>query len=733
MNSLIDRRRVMESNEKSSLYDRVFSWSIKDILNRDLHKRQRKTIPDRFRSVDEYFQCFVPHLLEETRTELFSSVKSLSRSPVFEIYSIATRDSSGSSTNKSYDIALKGSATAGAKYEPKCGDLIALTEERPRRIDDLNPLLLAYVFKANGGDQISVHSSKSIPLAGLEPQFRFGVYLMGLTTNTRIWNALHNESATSSLIHSVLQANTLATEECFCDGTGVEGCQSQRVLDIIRSAKLNSSQETAIMGCIKTRNCSHKNTVKLIWGPPGTGKTKTVATLLFALLNLKCKTVVCAPTNTAIVEVTSRLLALFKETSSSEHATYGLGSMVLSGNRDRMGIKKNGSSLLLDVFLDERIDKLGKLFSPFCGWKQKLESLVNFLDNTEDKYERHVYELKEAQRWKEESEEEDFEEYFEEEEDEEEEVFNIPTFGEFVKKKFDGASEEIEKDMVDLYTHLPKSFISAEHVKYMIAARKALQRVRYFLQQNALRDDFKKGSFRFDCFNRLIRDDCLHALLLLPASFEIADLLENQDIRTFCLQNAHIILCTASGAAEMNPERIGFVDLVVVDEAAQLKECESVAALQLPGLRHAVLIGDEYQLPAMVHNEESENAKFGRSLFERLVKLGHNKHLLNVQYRMHPAISRFPNREFYGGRIRDAEIVQESSYQRRFLQGNMFGSFSFINVGRGKEEFGDGHSPKNMVEVAVISEIIPNLFKDERWSGFTIQRTSQSIPREDRR
>ncbi|BAD87708.1 tRNA-splicing endonuclease positive effector-like [Oryza sativa Japonica Group] len=34
-------------------------------------------------------------------------------------------------------------------------------------------------------------------------------------------------------------------------------------------------------------------------------------------------------------------------------------------------------------------------------------------------------------------------------------------------------------------------------------------------------------------------------------------------------------------------------DLLVVDEAAQLKECESLIPLQLPGVRHAVLIGDE--------------------------------------------------------------------------------------------------------------------------------------------
>ncbi|KAG7543572.1 P-loop containing nucleoside triphosphate hydrolase [Arabidopsis thaliana x Arabidopsis arenosa] len=685
----------MDQNEKTSLVDRVFSWSIKDILNKDLYKQKLKTVPDKFRSVDEYYQCFVPHLLVEAHTELFSSFKSVSKSPVVQIRSMETKmkQSSGSSSNKLvYDITLKAAESFSAKYQPKCGDLIALTTEKPRRIDDLNPLLLGYVFSSDGDLKISVHLSRSISLV---ENYRFGVFLMTLTTNTRIWNALHNEADISTLIKSVLHANTLGTEQCFCSGNDVE--RSDLVLDIIRSTKLNSSQEAAILGCLETRNCSHKNSVKLIWGPPGTGKTKTVATLLLSLLKLRCKTVVCAPTNTAIVQVASRLLSVFKENCSSEHATYRLGNIVLSGNRDRMGINKN-DHVLLDVFLDERIGKLGKLFSPFSGWMQRLESLIQFLENPEGKYERHVYELEEIERMEEEAERQEV-------------VVNIPTFGEFVKKNFNSLSEEVEKSMVDLYTHLPKSYISSQDVKKMIASRQALQLVRYFLQENSSRVDFKEGNFKFDCFKRLISGYCLEALRLLPKRFEIPDMLETEDIRKFCLQNAHIILCTASGAAEMNPERTGNIELLVVDEAAQLKECESVAALQLPGLRHAVLIGDEFQLPAMVHNEMCEKAKFGRSLFERLVLLGHSKHLLDVQYRMHPSISRFPNKEFYGGRIKDAANVQESNYQKRFLQGNMFGSFSFINVGRGIEEFGDGHSPKNMVEVAVISEIISNLFK----------------------
>jgi senataxin len=47
------------------------------------------------------------------------------------------------------------------------------------------------------------------------------------------------------------------------------------------------------------------------------------------------------------------------------------------------------------------------------------------------------------------------------------------------------------------------------------------------------------------------------------------------------------------------------VNLLVIDEAAQLKECESVIPLQLPGISHAILVGDECQLHAMVRSNVS--------------------------------------------------------------------------------------------------------------------------------
>ena len=103
--------------------------------------------------------------------------------------------------------------------------------------------------------------------------------------------------------------------------------------------------------------------------------------------------------------------------------------------------------------------------------------------------------------------------------------------------------------------------------------------------------------------------------------------------------------------------------------------------------------------------------EFGRSLFERLVSLKHTPHLLNTQYRMHPMISKFPNKEFYGGRIVDGPNVIKSSYKKQFLEGDMFGSFSFIHLTQGKVEFDNKGSGKNMVEVAVIVELLARLDK----------------------
>lgn len=91
------------------------------------------------------------------------------------------------------------------------------------------------------------------------------------------------------------------------------------------------------------------------------------------------------------------------------------------------------------------------------------------------------------------------------------------------------------------------------------------------------------------------------------------------------------------------------------------------------------------------------------------MELGHPKHLLKIQYRMHPSISLFPNNRFYNKQILDGPNVKERTYEKRFLEGYMFGSYSFINIACG-EEMSDNCSHKNMAEVAMVAEIIASLF-----------------------
>lgn len=108
----------------------------------------------------------------------------------------------------------------------------------------------------------------------------------------------------------------------------------------------------------------------------------------------------------------------------------------------------------------------------------------------------------------------------------------------------------------------------------------------------------------------------------------------------------------------------------------------------------------------------ANEAGFGKSMFERLITLGCPKHLLNIQYRMHPGISYFPNSKFYSGSIIDAPIVRSKEYQKCYIPGQMFGSYSFINIIGGREEFDDyKRSRRNLVEAASVAMIISNLHK----------------------
>ncbi|XP_072988602.1 uncharacterized protein [Typha latifolia] len=535
----------------------------------------------------------------------------------------------------------------------------------------------------------------------------FAAYLMNITTYNRIWESLDYKMPTQRNLGLVNEAINNSSVNGVCDTSCLAKVDSINDINFwskLSALNLNKSQEDAIRSCISAKQRKDRNSINLIWGPPGTGKTKTIGALLWLMREVKCRTLTCAPTNTAVKQVASRLLKLIKELPADGNC---LGDVLIFGNKERMGIGNE----LQDIFLDFRVKRLIKCFSPMTGWEHHLTSMIEFFEECPSWY--HLYLENENT------------------DNDALETGKITFLG-FARKRYDTIYMELSKCFNDILLHVPKSCISELISKNIIWLLDLLKKFKIQLQKdvkNYIEDVFTStdegnDSTKFDsstscsanyCKTKSImcriRSDSCRVLKNLKKSIDLPSTSSKYQISLFCLSNASLLFCTACSSAKLYKVKKGKpLELLVIDEAGQLKECESLIPLQLSCLKSAVLIGDECQLPAMVKSKVSDNALFGRSLFERLSSLGHKKHLLNMQYRMHPSISIFPNARFYHNQILDAPNVMHKEHAREYLSGPMYSHYSFIDIESGKEESDHlGHSKKNTVEVAVILQILNRL------------------------
>ena len=73
------------------------------------------------------------------------------------------------------------------------------------------------------------------------------------------------------------------------------------------------------------------------------------------------------------------------------------------------------------------------------------------------------------------------------------------------------------------------------------------------------------------------------------------------------------------------------------------------------------MIGDPVQLPATVISKRAVSFDYDVSLFKRLQSAGYPVNVLDVQYRMHPDIARFPSEEFYQSKLKNGPSVLEDT------------------------------------------------------------------------
>jgi len=146
-------------------------------------------------------------------------------------------------------------------------------------------------------------------------------------------------------------------------------------------------------------------------------------------------------------------------------------------------------------------------------------------------------------------------------------------------------------------------------------------------------------------------------------------------------------------------------DTVIIDEATQATVLNSLIPLS-HNVKRLILVGDQNQLEVFVESKFDylRNTDYFKSFYNMALNKGAKYCFLDIQFRMHPQISEFPNRRFYDRMIGDAEELDG----KRKIKAQNIDSDShmiFYDVPDGVEEKVH-HSYQNVKECEFVINIL---------------------------
>ncbi|GMG50133.1 unnamed protein product [Ambrosiozyma monospora] len=185
--------------------------------------------------------------------------------------------------------------------------------------------------------------------------------------------------------------------------------------------------------------------------------------------------------------------------------------------------------------------------------------------------------------------------------------------------------------------------------------------------------------------------------------------IERRNAQFKILNEAQVVCSTLSGAAHdvLASMSMSF-DTVVIDEAAQCIELSAIIPLRY-GCQKCIMVGDPNQLPPTVLSQKAADYNYEQSLFVRMQNnYKDSVYLLDVQYRMHPAISKFPSTQFYNSRLLDGPEMDKLTAQpwHSFQE---FGPYKFFNIRGTHQQNSRSKSYFNLTEVNCALTIVNKL------------------------
>jgi KaiC/GvpD/RAD55 family RecA-like ATPase len=424
----------------------------------------------------------------------------------------------------------------------------------------------------------------------------------------------------------------------------------------------NSSQHKAIESSIN-------ESLSIIWGPPGTGKTATIAQAIESHLNEGRKVLLLSHSNNAVDQA---LIKVAKQTAKSYYLEGKLVRLGLPKSDMLDKIQKEWPLVLLEEIAEAKSAELTKERESLLA---KLNEIISARKSSEEVVEqKKQLEVMEQMVAKQKTEIDQRKrqrdslrlevEQFEIQKAVLEEKLEQAKQAGFLKRTFRGLDpEKISRELNTVRFALDrksKEFGAADlHVKMLsldLSEYSEQARIKNLGIQSLLK---MKGK----TISQILADLQVYDKVQKETQERLSEVNKKiEDIRAGILGDASLVATTLTKSyLSKEIENVDF-DILIVDEVsmAPLPMLYWAASKVRKGI---TIVGDFLQLPPICISDDPMAQKWlGKNIFEvldidEIPKAEKRVQLLDTQYRMHPEIARIPNERIYGGRLKNGPNV----------------------------------------------------------------------------
>ena len=426
---------------------------------------------------------------------------------------------------------------------------------------------------------------------------------------------------------------------------------------VFNESELNKSQRKAV-------EATQSRQLTIVWGPPGTGKTKTLAYVVGCFVKRGMRVLVVAHSNAAVDEVTEKIAEVLRDTEY-----YRRGQIVRLGVcGEKLKDKFVSLERIVEEFssaLKQEQQRLERRRREIEGELENIRLVMSKIDRRKglsrqlveshlelDRISAYSSELEVKLRQK--------------------EAFVEELLGKLkqaesssrVKRFFLGLNptkirEELEKELVEV-EDLKKKLNECEGRRSLIET----QKIALMSTLEGVQREINELLGKLNVSEAEIREKWEKLKGELEEIQQKLNEIQKQleEIRKKILAEARVICTTLTKTFSDKEFPDTPFDVLVVDEASMAPMPYLYWALS-KCRRFAIIAGDFFQLPPIcISDEEMAKKWLGRSIYtllnvDRVASAMRDERvrLLDVQYRMNPEISGVVNELFYENKLKDAE------------------------------------------------------------------------------